>query len=119
MTREIDYAVASSSQVSADIGFTLARIRLSRNLLQVELAKQAGVSERTVKRLEAGKGATLDTFIRLMQALGLSNLLEVLLPNPEIQPVQTAARGGQPRQRARGVTIATHEPWSWDEELAP
>jgi transcriptional regulator with XRE-family HTH domain len=44
--------------VLAELGTRLARIRLERNLPQGQLAKQAGVSKRTVERLEAGTVAT-------------------------------------------------------------
>lgn len=119
MGRYVEYATASSSQVATDIGRTFAEIRLARNLTQVALAKQAGVSAGTVKRLESGQGATLDSLIRLLQALGLSRHLEAMLPNPEIQPVQLAANAGRRRRRASRGSPNSPAPWSWDENRTP
>lgn len=119
MSRQVDYASASPSSVAADLGATFAQVRLAHNLTQVALAKRAGVSAGTVKRLESGRGATLDTVIRLMQALGLSSHLETLLPDPEIQPVQLAASGGRRRQRASRGTHTEPVGWTWDEDLIP
>ncbi len=45
--------------------------RLDQNLSQEELAYQAGVSVRTVSRLENGLGAHPQTLVKLAQVLGL------------------------------------------------
>lgn len=39
-----------------ELGGRLAGVRLGRNLTQAALAEQAGVSKRTVERMEAGDG---------------------------------------------------------------
>ena len=41
-----------------EAGYRLAQIRLSRNLSQAELAARAGVSKRSLERLESGMGNT-------------------------------------------------------------
>lgn len=120
MTRPIDYKVASPEQVAGEIGHTLARLRLARNQTQRDLAASAGISERTLKRFEAGEGATLDTLIRLMQALDLSQHLAALLPDPKVQPEARLGRGERERQRARPARDEEKGlPWSWDEEQTP
>ncbi|HEY1716698.1 MAG TPA: helix-turn-helix transcriptional regulator, partial [Verrucomicrobiae bacterium] len=49
---------ATDETVLAELGGRLTRIRLERNLTQLQLAKEAGVSKNTVQRLEAGAVAT-------------------------------------------------------------
>ena len=44
--------------VLSELGGRLARVRLARNFTQAGLARQAGVSKRTVERLESGSVAT-------------------------------------------------------------
>lgn len=54
------------------IGGRLTRIRLERNLTQVQLAVEAGIAKSTVQRLEAGAVATqLSGLIRVCRVLGL------------------------------------------------
>lgn len=45
--------------VLGELGRRLAQVRLGKNLTQAQLAAKAGVSKRTVERLEVGGGATV------------------------------------------------------------
>src|SRR4051812_36816279 len=101
MSLSIDYGLASSEQIGADLGARLERIRLSKNLTQAQLAGEAGVSKRTIMRLERGLGPTLDTFIRVLLALGRSSNLEALLPDADVRPMERVLNRGRERQRAR------------------
>ena len=117
MSHKIDYKLASTEQIIEDLGKRIALIRLTRNISQNTLAERAGLTRRTLSRLETGKGATLETWIRVMRSLGLENDLEACLPDPGIQPVQDLA-GGK-RQRARPGTGPERGSWHWDEDEAP
>ena len=88
-------------QMEIEIGFRLAQLRLSHNVTQSMLAKEAGIGLRTLRRLEAGKPATLDTFLRVALALGLGNAILGALPTGRIRPIERVSRAGSQRQRAR------------------
>jgi len=117
MADKVDFSLANSSQVELALCRRIEQIRLSRNITQARLAKEAGVALRTIGRLEKGEGVSLDTFIRVMIALGLQNNLEALLPDPEIRPVERLASGGKERKRARPKKgdVESH-PWTWGDE---
>lgn len=120
MAGKDDYSLASPVQIAADLGETLTRLRLAQNVSQSELADKAGISERTLRRLEAGEGCTLDTLIRVMQAMELAEQLATLLPDPGIMPVERMARGGrEPKRVSRKRHEQDDEGWSWDEEETP
>jgi len=112
------YALRSSTQIVQDLGARLEQIRLSRNLTQAQLAKQAGVSTRTILRLEHGISPTLDTFIRVLLAMGLASNLEALLPNAEIRPIERVQNQGRERRRARPspTTAKQTRPFRWGDE---
>ncbi|PKM15605.1 MAG: transcriptional regulator [Gammaproteobacteria bacterium HGW-Gammaproteobacteria-2] len=99
------------------IGERLLGIRLARNLTQAELAEQAGVSKRTVERLESGAVAIqLSGFVRVCRALGLLERLELLIPEPAPSPMMQLKRQGKPRQRASGDKATDNsKPWTWGE----
>ncbi len=59
----------------SSLGRDLATWRKLRALTVVEVADRAGVSPDTVFRLEKGRGATLDTFLRVARALGVLELI--------------------------------------------
>jgi len=121
MANRFDYKISNPEQIISSMGATLAKIRLSRNLSQGELASMAGISPRTLSRLESGENSSLDTLVRLMQALGLQNHLASLLPDPGIQPVQQFAQKGSTQRRVRksAVKEGGDKAWTWDEGETP
>ena len=117
MTDNMDFHLANSLQISQALGARLASIRLSRNLTQAQVAAEAGVSLRTLRRLEDGDGVTLDGFVRVMMALRLQDHLAALLPDPGVRPIERATRQGRLRQRARAkkASVPASE-WAWGSE---
>lgn len=110
---------ASDDTVLAEIGDRIAAARLSRNLTQAALARDAGVSKRTLERLEAGESAQLTSFLRVLRALDLLGGLEALLPPARPGPIELLEAGGQPRRRASGSRTEHEppdEPWRWGDD---
>ncbi|PIQ37337.1 MAG: transcriptional regulator [Lysobacterales bacterium CG17_big_fil_post_rev_8_21_14_2_50_64_11] len=100
------------------LGERLLAIRLARNLTQAELAEQAGVSKRTLERMESGAVATgLPSFVRVCRVLGLLERFELLVPEPAPSPMAQLKRQGRPRQRASGANTVRDPatPWRWGE----
>lgn len=112
MTHKPDFSTASSEAVIAALGRRLDAIRLSRNITQAHLARDAGVSRSTMTRLADGRGVSLDSFVRVMQALGLGGHLETLLPDADVRPVERLRFEGGERQRARARKNAPST-WEW------
>lgn len=112
----------TDDSVLDEIGNRLSAVRLSRDLTQAELARDAGVSKRTVERMEAGQSVQLTSFIRLLRALDLLDGLGVLLPPPRPGPIELLRNQGKPPQRAgrsrssRRGTESGAEPWTWGED---
>jgi transcriptional regulator with XRE-family HTH domain len=114
MAYTIDFATATSDQIETALCKRLESIRLSRNITQQQLAEEAGVSTRTIRRLEKGQGISLDTFIRILTALRIQHSLESLLPDPTVRPIERVGLGTGERKRARPVPVSqTHPAWSW------
>ena len=102
--------------ILAELGARLSSMRLTRNLTQAQLAKDAGVSKRTLERIEAGESAQLTSFIRILRSLGLLGGLDSFLPPPRPTPMQLLRRAGKPPLRATGRNVSSVEPWNWAEE---
>ncbi len=104
--------------VLKELGSRLAGARIERNLTQAALAEQAGVSKRTVERLESGEVAThLSGFLRVCRALGLLERFETLLPEPVPGPMAQLKQAGRKRQRATSKKTAPgkSKKWTWGE----
>jgi putative transcriptional regulator len=113
MSLKIDYEQASIEAIQADLGQRLVQLRLARNVNQQQLAREAGVSRRTVTRLENGKSVSLDTLLRVMRALDIIGRLGALLPDPTVRPIDRVRLKDKERRRARAKSTATKAPWTW------
>ena len=114
MLYNLEFSVATSDQIEATLCKRLESIRLSRNITQEQLAEEAGVSTRTIGRLEKGQGVSMDTFIRVMMALNIQQNLEALMPDPNVRPIERVGMGAGERKRARPTKYSDERPtWSW------
>jgi transcriptional regulator with XRE-family HTH domain len=104
--------------VLRELGERLERVRLEQNLTQAALAEQAGVSKRTLERLESGEVATqLSGFLRVCRTLGLLDRFDTLVPEPLPSPIAQLKLQGKTRRRASGKKGAAGAPgkWTWAE----
>lgn len=113
-----DYDLQSAEQVETQLCGRLEAIRLHRNITQADLAAEAGVSPRTIRRMAKGEGISLETFIRVLKALQLDSRLDALLPEPDIQPIDRVNKTLHVRERASGKRkkSASEQPWRWGDE---
>ena len=119
MKHELDFQHAPSNAIEVELGKRLDQIRLHQNVTQAQLAYEAGVSRNTVARLgKEDAGISLDSFIRIIQGLGLTDSLQNMLLQPAISPLaQLEAQKqekAQTRQRASGKR-GDDAKWTWDE----
>ena len=90
----------TDSALLAELGRRLARCRLNAGATQAALAYEAGVSKRTLERIEAGESVQLANFLRLLRALGLVENLDALAPPDEPGPMDLLRMKGKRRRRA-------------------
>ena len=110
---------ATDVAVLAELGGRLTRVRLEKNLTQAQLAEQAGVSKRTVQRLESGDvSPQLSGFIRVCRVLDLIERFDLLVPEPVASPVEQLKLGGKRRKRASAPKDQkpSTEKWQWGDE---
>ncbi len=98
-----DLRFQTAAQLQMLLGEQLKRIRVSQNRDQISVAEKAGISEKSLRNLEAGRGSTVETLVRTLKALDSLRGLELLAPEPEIDPVAVVAQMKKQtiRQRAR------------------
>jgi len=90
----------SIGELQAQLGEQLRQLRISRSLTQISAAEKAGISERAIKDLEAGRGSTVETFLRVLKALDSLAGLDLLVPTPSVSPL-ALLRHAKPRRRVR------------------
>lgn len=121
--RTLDKNSVSDDVVLATLGERIARYRLQRNQTQSEVAFEAGVSRRSIYKLENGQVVDTRVLIRVLRALGLLSRLDALIPEPEPSPVALLEARGKDRVRAsgrRGKRPIPEAPasgnWTWPDD---
>jgi transcriptional regulator with XRE-family HTH domain len=93
----VDFSFADRSEILQELGQRLRRQRLAQELTQQELAGMAGVAPGTIKKLESNGTSSLETVVRVVQALGLTDELQALfvLPSQSIAQMEQAEQARQ------------------------
>jgi transcriptional regulator with XRE-family HTH domain len=108
----------SDEAVLQEIGLRITQYRLNQDKTQVALAQEAGVSNRTLTRVEHGHSVQSSSLIRILRALQLVENLGTLIPESAVSPVQQLKMQGKRRQRASSKSTKSKKeaPWSWGDE---
>ncbi|MDP3521274.1 MAG: helix-turn-helix transcriptional regulator [Hydrogenophaga sp.] len=81
-TSEITSTV--DQQLLLQLGARLKRVRLQQGLTTIQMAERAGLSRMTLRSIEAGEPTpTIGSYVRVMQALGVSQDLALLASGTE------------------------------------
>lgn len=106
-------------QVLSEIGTRISHRRLDMQLSQAQLATQAGLSKRTIERVEAGQSTQFLSLVRILRVLKLLDGLELLVPDTGPSPLDLLKLKGKKRQRAsssRKKNDPPESPWQWGDE---
>lgn len=93
-----DDSTPGNPDLEQALGRHLRTLRLRLDLDQRELAARSGVALGVVKRLEAGRGATVKSFLKVLRTLGRAEWIHSLAPEVSISPLQML-KTKRPRQR--------------------
>jgi transcriptional regulator with XRE-family HTH domain len=106
-----------------EIGDRLERRRIDAGLTQAQLAEEAGISKRTVERLEAGHSTDFVMLLRVLRILNLLEALDQSIPDLPQSPLmllkgrgRTRKRVGHSRRSQDGTATPNPAPrWKWRE----
>ena len=95
---------ATCEEVVRELGRRLRAHRMANSMTQDELSTRAGVALGSIKKLESTGRTTLETFVRVVQALSLVGEVEnILILRPrvsiaEMERAELSARKRAPRR---------------------
>jgi transcriptional regulator with XRE-family HTH domain len=101
------FGLATTDEILRTLGQRMRSHRLAQGLPQQELASMAGLSLGALRKLEANGHSSMETWVRVSQALGIVRELQDLFL-PRIESIEhldrledVASRQRAPRRRAR------------------
>ncbi len=107
----------SDEALLAELGLRISRRRIAARLTQSQAAREAGISKRTVERIENGASAQLSSVIRLLRALNLLAGLNALVPAEGPSPMELLRNRGKRRVRVSGKRGSKKAPdWTWGDD---
>jgi len=92
----------SNREIVKDIGEKIRRIRLNGNVTRSELQRITGIHAKTIGDAEDGKNVTLITLVGILRGLNALDLLDRLVEEEKVSPVDLAKNKGKVRERATG-----------------
>jgi len=107
------YAVVSDAALNAltSLGERLKEARLRRNWTQTQTAAKAGLSESSIKKVEAGSPRiTMGAYVSVLDVLGLPNAFDRVLATGDDTLGEALSRAAL-RRRARQPASGTDDEW--------
>lgn len=107
--------IMTDDAILAELGKRFSRRRIDMQLTQADLAHEAGVSKRTVERIEAGGSSQTANLIRVCRVLDLVTGLEQWIPEAAPSPMEMVKIKGKVRKRASShrKQRTSEKGWSW------
>ena len=111
------YGMENNDTIMKELGQRLKDTRIAIPLTQQELADRAGISLRTVIRIEKGESVRIDYILSVLRAMDLLKNLEIVIPEQIISPVQLHDYG---KKRKRATSSRKKQKveneWKWGDE---
>ena len=98
----------SLEELQSRLGEQLQSLRLAKNLDQRTTAEKAGISEKALRNLEAGRGSSVESLLRVLKALDSLEGIEMLAPKPSVNPL-ALLRSTKVRKRVRHSRGERHD----------
>lgn len=98
-----------------EIGKRIRDLRISKNMLQKELAQKAGVSPKTMERIENGENVKVENLLNVFRVLGLLQNVDILIP--EQQFLFLEKESSKRKRASKKKTTENDYMWKWGDEL--
>jgi len=93
----------SPRYIAEEFGRRLKRLRLNKNLRQIDVAAHSGLSRKIILNVEIGN-VTLENLIQILYTLNALDDLDSFLPEPPLSPIQLLKLKGKVRRKASKST---------------
>lgn len=106
----------NNKTILKELGQRVKDIRIRKSLTQGALAAKAGVSPKTIERLENGENINIEGFLNVLRVLNSIQNVELLMTEQVLTP-EMIFNKKKKRQRASSKQKRENKiPWKWGDE---
>lgn len=105
----------SSKAIIKLFGERIKSYRIEFPLTQKELADKSGVSVRSIQNFEHGNDIQLSNLVKILNAMGLNNNLDMLIPDVSKKPSMYLDKNPK-KKRVRKVKVQTESTFKWGDD---
>lgn len=110
-------AQSSNEEMMRELGNRIRETRIDMGMTQNETARKAGVTAKTIGRIENGEDLTVSTLLSVLRALGLAQNVDALVPEVVIRPSVLMAGAKKKQRVGKAVSReAKTRQWKWGDE---
>ena len=104
----------NNNSILKELGQRIKDTRIAMSLTQKELALKAGVSSKTIERIEMGENIKVESFFNILRVFNSLSNVDLLVAQQEI-PLEFVYRNKPKRKRASTKTEVKTD-WVWGDE---
>lgn len=105
----------SEQVILKELGTRIKQHRISLNITQNELADKCGISVSTASRIENGEDSIFSNYIKILNAIGLLQNVDMLIPEPQ-PDFKAIFENKSARQRVKSKSSNKKSNWVWGED---
>ena len=106
----------NNKTILRELGQRVKDIRINKSLTQGELALKAGVSPRTVERLENGENINMDGFLNILRVLNSIQNIDVLIAEQVLSPEMIFNKKNKRQRASVKQKRENKNSWKWGDE---
>lgn len=112
------FGTENNGRILCEIGTRIKNTRIAIGYTQRELSARAGISQRTLERLENGENVNMEALMNVMRSMNLLQNFDILIPEQEILPTELHDRGRRRMRvgRPKKSVERNNSNWKWGDE---
>lgn len=110
------YGTENNEIIMKEMGIRVKDTRIAIDLTQKELAERAGISQRTIERIENGENIKVENIINVLRAMQLLQNLDNLIPEQKIRPTELHDRNKKRVRATSKKRVDVTIEWKWGDE---
>lgn len=110
------YGTENNETIMKELGKRIQDTRIAMSYTQAEMSKRAGVSPRTVERIEHGENVKVENVLNVLRSLNLIGNIDLLVNEQEISPEELFRNKNKRMRASSKQKEGNASEWKWGED---